>query len=156
MSGLVTPDAVLVDRTTLDVFEELYGEPRDVEWARAEGVFGILQARPVTTEVPPAPEVRNASLGTDSLWTGADLGEAVPDITTPATWSFVRRFIGDVRVGATLHGRPLYGNLGGRFFLIGADPLAGLPAGSDLLCDLDRTAGRPAMLPRADLARESR
>ncbi|MER5862912.1 cell division protein ZapE [Kitasatospora sp. NPDC002040] len=33
-----------------------------------------------------------------------------------------------------------------RLILIGADPLAGLPAGSDLIRDLDRTASRLAML----------
>ncbi|WP_329275767.1 cell division protein ZapE [Streptomyces sp. NBC_00691] len=40
-----------------------------------------------------------------------------------------------------------------RLFLIGADPLAGLPEDSGLLRDLDRTASRLAMLRRADLAR---
>lgn len=40
-----------------------------------------------------------------------------------------------------------------RLFLIGADPLAGLPEDSALLRDLDRTASRLAMLRRADLAR---
>src|SRR5262249_39311125 len=29
--------------------EALYGDPRDVEWAWAEGHFWILQARPITT-----------------------------------------------------------------------------------------------------------
>ncbi|MEU6986703.1 cell division protein ZapE [Streptomyces sp. NPDC046324] len=40
-----------------------------------------------------------------------------------------------------------------RLFLIGADPLAGLPEDSGLLRDLDRTASRLAMLRRADVAR---
>ncbi|MGW2017944.1 hypothetical protein [Streptomyces sp. NPDC001927] len=40
-----------------------------------------------------------------------------------------------------------------RLFLLGADPLAGLPEGSDLMRDLDRTAGRLAMLRRVDVAR---
>lgn len=165
VSGLVTPDTVLVDRTTLEVVEQriaakevmtvptpegtreapvpddrreaavlteveaaelarlgltiekLYGEPRDIEWAREEGNFRILQARPITTTAAPTPEVWNDSTGTDSLWTSANLGEAVPDVMTPATWSYVRRFMGDVMVGATLHGRPMYGNIGGRFYM---------------------------------------
>ncbi|MFE5485403.1 hypothetical protein [Streptomyces sp. NPDC056527] len=42
-----------------------------------------------------------------------------------------------------------------RLFLIGADPLDGLPDGSDLLRDPDRTASRLAMLRRADVARQA-
>ncbi|MFG2666545.1 PEP/pyruvate-binding domain-containing protein [Streptomyces sp. NPDC048387] len=99
------------------VIEELYGEPRDVEWARESGSFRILQARPVTTVAAPRPEVWNDSTGTDSLWTSANLGEAVPDVMTPATWSFVKAFMGDVMVGASLEGRPMYGNIGGRFYM---------------------------------------
>ncbi|MBT2408827.1 PEP/pyruvate-binding domain-containing protein [Streptomyces sp. ISL-21] len=165
VSGLVTPDTLLVDRTSLAVveeriaakevmtvptaegtaeqpvpadlreapvlsapeagelarlglaIEELYGEPRDVEWAREAGSFRILQARPITTVAAPRPEVWNDSTGTDSLWTSANLGEAVPDVMTPATWSFVKAFMGDVMVGASLEGRPMYGNIGGRFYM---------------------------------------
>ncbi|WP_030860574.1 PEP/pyruvate-binding domain-containing protein [Streptomyces sp. NRRL F-2747] len=32
-------------------------------------------------------------------WTSANLGEAVPDVMTPATWSFGKAFMGDVMVG---------------------------------------------------------
>ncbi|MFJ4775651.1 PEP/pyruvate-binding domain-containing protein [Streptomyces sp. NPDC088762] len=165
VSGLVTPDTLVVDRASLAVveeriaakevmtvptadgtaerpvpaglreapvlttaeagelarlgraIEELYGEPRDVEWAREAGSFRILQARPITTVAEPGPEVWNDSTGTDSLWTSANLGEAVPDVMTPATWSFVKAFMGDVMVGATLEGRPMYGNIGGRFYM---------------------------------------
>ncbi|MEU0400863.1 PEP/pyruvate-binding domain-containing protein [Streptomyces sp. NPDC006197] len=62
--------------------EELYGEPRDVEWAREAGVFRILQARPITAVATPRPEVWNDSLGTDPLWTSANLGEAVLETAT--------------------------------------------------------------------------
>ncbi|MFI0980211.1 PEP/pyruvate-binding domain-containing protein [Streptomyces sp. NPDC021093] len=167
VSGLVTPDTVLVDRASGAVVEErvadktvmtvrteeggtheapvpqdrrrtavlsaaeaarlarhgqdaedLYGDPRDIEWARRDGTFYILQARPITTTAPtPVPEEWNDSLGTDSLWTSANLGEAVPDVMTPAAWSFIQAFMGDVMVGATLDGRPMYGNIGGRFYM---------------------------------------
>ncbi|MFJ8011268.1 PEP/pyruvate-binding domain-containing protein [Streptomyces sp. NPDC096339] len=165
VSGLVTPDTLVVDRASLAVveeriaekevmtvptadgtterpvpadlrgapvltgaqaaelarlglaIEELYGEPRDVEWAREAGCFRILQARPITTAAAPRAEVWNDSTGTDCLWTSANLGEAVPDVMTPATWSFVKAFMGDVMVGAGLEGRPMYGNIGGRFYM---------------------------------------
>ena len=114
----VLSDAEAVELARLGLrIEELYGDPRDVEWAREDGELRILQARPITTVAPPVPEVWNDSTGTDSLWTSANLGEAVPDVMTPATWSFVRRFMGEVMVGATLEGRPMYGNIGGRFYM---------------------------------------
>ncbi len=37
--------------------EKLYGVPVDVEWAWADGVLHLLQARPVTTYVPLPPEM---------------------------------------------------------------------------------------------------
>ncbi|MBT2613840.1 hypothetical protein J7I97_37970 [Streptomyces sp. ISL-87] len=113
---LSAPEAGELARLGLAI-EELYGEPRDVEWAREAGSFRILQARPITTVAAPRPEVWNDSTGTDSLWTSANLGEAVPDVMTPATWSFVKAFMGDVMVGASLEGRPMYGNIGGRFYM---------------------------------------
>lgn len=64
----------------------LYGAPQDVEWA-----FGVddpqalvlLQLRPVT-QAPPerAPEV----------WSNVNVGEALPGVGTPMTWSIIRRF----------------------------------------------------------------
>jgi pyruvate,water dikinase len=35
--------------------EELYGDPRDIEWAIADGEIAILQARPITALPEPAP-----------------------------------------------------------------------------------------------------
>ena len=37
--------------------EELYGHPTDIEWAYADGHLHVLQARPITTYVPLAPEM---------------------------------------------------------------------------------------------------
>ena len=42
--------------------EELYGCPMDIEWAYAKGQLHILQARPVTTYVPPPPEMAQPSV----------------------------------------------------------------------------------------------
>lgn len=52
--------AVLDDASALELvrlserIERLYGVPMDIEWARADGRFTILQARPITV-LPPAP-----------------------------------------------------------------------------------------------------
>ena len=112
---LTAAEATRLARHGQDV-EALYGDPRDIEWARRDGEFCILQARPITTTAT-APEEWNDSLGIDALWTSANLGEAVPDVMTPAAWSFIRTFMSEVMVGATLDGRPMYGNIGGRFYM---------------------------------------
>ncbi|MDR8410325.1 PEP-utilizing enzyme [Nonomuraea sp. 3-1Str] len=96
--------------------QDLYGTPMDVEWARSGGAFLILQARPVTGLAPEVEEW-NDSLKADHLWTAGNLGEAIPDVMTPATWSFVRLFIHEAMHASTLPGFDLVGNIGGRFYM---------------------------------------
>ncbi|MFG2072255.1 PEP/pyruvate-binding domain-containing protein [Nonomuraea maritima] len=96
--------------------QDLYGVPMDVEWARRDGAFAILQARPITN-LRPQVEEWNDSLEGGCLWTGGNLGEAIPDVMTPITWSFVRVFIGEATPFSALPGVDLVGNIGGRFYL---------------------------------------
>ncbi|MEV0380294.1 PEP/pyruvate-binding domain-containing protein [Nonomuraea sp. NPDC050643] len=96
--------------------QDLYGAPMDVEWARRDGAFAIVQARPITGLKPPLEEW-NDSLKGDYLWTGGNLGEAIPDVMTPITWSFVRLFINEAMYASTLPGFDLVGNIGGRFYM---------------------------------------
>jgi pyruvate,water dikinase len=96
--------------------QELYGTPMDVEWTRRAGTFAIVQARPITG-LKPRLEEWNDSLKGDYLWTGGNLGEAIPDVMTPITWSFVRRFIEEAMSASTLPGFDLVGNIGGRFYM---------------------------------------
>ncbi|GAA3141520.1 hypothetical protein GCM10010466_35620 [Planomonospora alba] len=96
--------------------QELYGTPMDVEWARREGAFTVLQARPITGLRPPTEEW-NDSLKGDHLWTAGNLGEAIPDVMTPITWSFVRLFINEAMSSTTMPGFDLVGNIGGRFYM---------------------------------------
>jgi rifampicin phosphotransferase len=144
-------EAAELARTGLAV-EKLYGQPVDVEWARADGQFFVLQARPVTSQ-PPAHELPasqappsraggltgvqpgeewNDTLDGDYLWTNGNLGEAIPDVMTPATWSFIELFmtraINPPHVG-DYHG---YGRVAGRFYTnfsmsVALSALAGLP-----------------------------
>ncbi|WP_214403290.1 PEP/pyruvate-binding domain-containing protein [Pseudonocardia lacus] len=90
-----------------------YGGPMDVEWTRAAGVFAIVQARPVTGVRDPW----NDSAGGDFLWTNTNLGEAIPDVMTPATWSLVRIFLGRAMRTLALPGYEAYGRIGGRLYL---------------------------------------
>ncbi|WP_394617937.1 PEP/pyruvate-binding domain-containing protein [Lentzea sp. JNUCC 0626] len=88
--------------------EALYGTPMDVEWAFAGGGFQILQARPIT-----ALRVEwNDSLDGDYLWSSGNVGEAVPEVMTPVTWSVVR-----VLSSAAIGPHRISGNIGGRFYL---------------------------------------
>lgn len=98
--------------------EELYGVAMDVEWALHDGVPAILQARPVTGAAGRAPvtEVWNDSLRGDYLWTNANLGEALPSVMTPLTWSLVQIFMAEAMADTSL-GFPAYGTIGGRFYM---------------------------------------
>ncbi len=59
--------------------------PQDIEWAfDQEERLWLLQWRPITTQarVDEAPQV----------WSNANVGEALPGVGTPLTWSIIRRF----------------------------------------------------------------
>ncbi len=96
--------------------QDLYGTPMDVEWVRRDGAFAIVQARPITG-IKPQFEEWNDSLKGDYLWTGGNLGEAIPDVMTPITWSYVRLFIHEAMSAASIPGFDLVGNIGGRFYM---------------------------------------
>ncbi|MGW5155802.1 PEP/pyruvate-binding domain-containing protein [Nonomuraea wenchangensis] len=97
--------------------QELYGVPMDVEWARrADGTLAVLQARPITG-LRARPEEWNDSLKGEYLWTAGNLGEAIPDVMTPITWSYVRLFIHEAMSASALPGFDMVGNIGGRFYM---------------------------------------
>ncbi|WP_162687367.1 PEP/pyruvate-binding domain-containing protein [Bradymonas sediminis] len=86
--------------------EYTFAEPMDIEWAyapravsassaRAESAHGIrptlylLQARPITTSAKPAGA---APAPVAAVWTNVNVGEALPGVATPLTWSIIRGF----------------------------------------------------------------
>jgi phosphohistidine swiveling domain-containing protein len=99
--------------------ENLHGQPMDVEWALHDGHFFIVQARPITgLEGQTQPlEEWNDSLTGDYLWTNSNLGEAIPDVMTPCTWSLVKVFMSDAMATSSLPDYRGYGNIGGRFYM---------------------------------------
>ena len=115
--------------------EKLYDEPVDIEWALAAGELSVVQARPVTTPASrPAAgpgEQWNDSLAGDYLWSNGNLGEAFPDVMTPATWSFVELLMTRMTFPPSLPGYRGYGRIGGRFYAnvsmsISLEALAGI------------------------------
>lgn len=87
--------------------EENQGTHADIEWAVSGGKVYVLQARPVTSQVqrltrkPPLIEQvrrildprRPGRSGPDqTIWTNANVGEALPGPATPLTWSVALAF----------------------------------------------------------------
>lgn len=100
---------------------ELYARPMDIEWTLHEGRFWLVQARPITALDARTPEMEewNDSLSGNYLWTGANLGEAVPDVMTPCTWSLIQIFM-EKTLGPLFHlglSHQSIGNIGGRFYM---------------------------------------
>lgn len=57
--------------------ETLFGKPVDVEWAFADGVLYVLQARPITTYVPLPEEIRTVPGQPRMLYMDPSLGEGI-------------------------------------------------------------------------------
>ena len=64
--------------------EAILGAPQDIEWALYEDQFHLLQARPVTISTL-------KSITASNYWTRANIGEVLPDVVTPLTWSVFRQ-----------------------------------------------------------------
>ena len=94
---------------------ELYGSPMDVEWCRTGDEVFVVQARPITTAVQRDPW--NDSRSGDFLWTNTNVGEAIPDVMTPSTWSMVQVFLTDAMATASIPPYVGYGRIGGRIYL---------------------------------------
>jgi phosphohistidine swiveling domain-containing protein len=63
-----------------------FGQPQDIEWAIADGSLWLLQSRPITSLRALAdPD------GTISIWDSSNIAESYGGITTPLTFSFIRR-----------------------------------------------------------------
>jgi len=75
--------------------ESHFGDARDVEWAIAEQQVYVLQARPV---VVPSVRGRRGSRRARPwdrrkiVWSNANVGEALPGVATPFTWSVLSQF----------------------------------------------------------------
>ncbi|GAA0929796.1 PEP/pyruvate-binding domain-containing protein [Nonomuraea longicatena] len=96
--------------------ERLYDRPMDIEWVRRGTDLLIVQARPITGLVREREEWNDSRDGR-YLWSSGNLGEAIPDVMTPVTWSLVKIFINEAMSVAQMPGHKLVGNIGGRFYM---------------------------------------
>jgi pyruvate,water dikinase len=107
--------------------EAHFGDARDVEWAQAGTSIYVLQARPVTAlKKPPArPGARRlAADRARTVWSNLNVGEALPGVATPFTWSILSGFseLGFRRAFGALgcvvpKDAELVGNFRGRIYL---------------------------------------
>lgn len=96
--------------------EKELGNSQDIEWAVANGKLYLLQARPITTVTSGNLDTYeiNESLAGDAIWVNTNVGEAIPDVVTPLTWSIVRSL--DIESGF-IPGYYLWsGNICGRIY----------------------------------------
>ncbi len=99
-----------------------YGSERDIEWCRTGDRLQLVQSRPVTTAVRPTvpatgPDPWNDARHDRRLWANTNVGEAIPDVLTPATWSAVRIFLDNTMPTASIPGLTGYGRIAGRLYL---------------------------------------
>lgn len=95
--------------------EKLFGCKLDIEWVVEGGRLYIVQARPITTLQTidyDAYEI-NQSLDTDALWSSNNVGEAVPDVMSPFTWSLLHEMDMECQ---KVPGYFMFGNICGRAY----------------------------------------
>ncbi|MBX7196710.1 MAG: PEP/pyruvate-binding domain-containing protein, partial [Sandaracinaceae bacterium] len=106
--------------------EQTFGDARDVEWALAGSSIFVLQARPVTAlpDAPRRPRPRHVRDRSRIVWSNVNVGEALPGVATPLTWSILSGFsdVGFRRAFGALGCRvppdaELVGNFRGRIYL---------------------------------------
>lgn len=86
--------------------EQRFGNPQDVEWSIANGKLYVLQARPISALahkrgssprrlLRSRKRFRPSSRDTtevDPVWSNVNVGEALPGVVTPLTWSILSGF----------------------------------------------------------------
>jgi phosphohistidine swiveling domain-containing protein len=111
--------------------EDHFGDDRDVEFAIAADAIYVLQARPISALVSRTGRGRArrrprglTSHAGDVVWSNVSIGEALPGVATPLTWSVLSEFseLGFSQAFAALgckfpRNTALVGNFRGRIYL---------------------------------------
>jgi len=95
--------------------EEIFGCKLDIEWVVEGDKLYIVQARPITTlqTIDYDTYEINQSLDTDALWSSNNVGEAVPDVMSPFTWSLLHEMDLECQ---KVPGYLMFGNICGRTY----------------------------------------
>jgi len=78
-----------------DRIERHFGDARDVEWAIAAEQVYVLQARPIVVSDVRSRRGARRERPIDRrkiVWSNANIGEALPGVATPFTWSVLSQF----------------------------------------------------------------
>ncbi len=95
--------------------EEIFGCKLDIEWVVKDKNLYIVQARPITTlkTIDEDTYEINQSLDMDALWSSNNVGEAVPDVMSPFTWSLLHEMDMECQ---KVPGYFMFGNICGRTY----------------------------------------
>ncbi len=118
--GACVPREVLIRLAALGrSVERILGPGQDIEWALVDDRIHLLQARPIT--VRPA---GGRDAGEPQVWSNVNVGEALPGVASPMTWSIIHRFSRrglEQAFGAlgldVPEGYGMVGNVNGRIYL---------------------------------------
>ncbi|MGC7870154.1 PEP/pyruvate-binding domain-containing protein [Desulfosporosinus sp. SYSU MS00001] len=108
------PYAKALYKATLKA-EEIFCCKLDIEWVVEGGRLYIVQARPITTlqTIDYDNYEINQSLDADALWSSNNVGEAVPDVMSPFTWSLLHEMDLECQ---KVPGYFMFGNICGRTY----------------------------------------
>jgi pyruvate,water dikinase len=125
VSGPATPQVLTLDQAQqiADLarrIEDSFGHPQDIEWAFDGDGLHILQSRPITTPLKPAPQPDT----TLTIFDNSNIVESYPGMVSPLTYSFAvhiyarvyRSFVSLLGVPQTTidANAPVFGNMLGR------------------------------------------
>ncbi len=85
-AGPLTPDDVAAVAALAAGIEAAFGGPQDIEWAFDRDRLHVLQARPITTALKPAPVADPATTILDN----SNIVESYPGLVAPLTFSFAQ------------------------------------------------------------------
>jgi pyruvate,water dikinase len=78
--------------------ETVFGGPQDIEWAEWQGRIYLLQTRPITARANACGSAATHAVEGPrrdtprTVWSNSNVGEALPGVGTPFTWSFIQSF----------------------------------------------------------------
>lgn len=133
--------------------ETIFGNKLDIEWVIKDKKLYIVQARPITTlqTIHYDTYEINQSLDTDVLWSSNNVGEAVPDVMSPFTWSLLHQMDLECQ---KIPGFFMFGNICGRTYanisvMISALKLFGysIPKSKELIGDIFGKIPDPIEIP---------